>query len=232
MIVRAIAFLAVVGLMVAGVIYLPQFLPTYEPQPIPDPVSVTETEPEPTPEEEKAAQKSDPAAVEVPSGNRMTIEVSGSVSGTIDIELFPEVAPLHVEQIKRLAAAGLYNGVAFHRVIPGFMAQTGDVEFGTREAYGQGNAGIGGSTLPDIPAEFSELPYERGIVGMARTSDPNTANSQFFIMYERVPSLDNQYTVIGQVLTGMDVVDQIAKGSGSSGAVTTPDFMETVTIRQ
>lgn len=147
-------------------------------------------------------------------------------SGTVTIQLLPDVAPKHVERIKRLARDGSYNGVAFHRVIPGFMAQTGDVQFGnTAKGYNAGRVGTGGSNLPDVPAEFSSVPFERGTVGMARAQNPNSANSQFFIMFEEGSFLNGQYTVFGQVIDGMQHVDNIKMGGrANNGAVEgTPD---------
>lgn len=136
--------------------------------------------------------------------------------GPIYVELLPDVAPLHVERIQTLAREGFYDGVVFHRVIDGFMAQTGDPT----------GTGTGGSALPDLPAEFSNVPYERGVVGMARTNDPNSANSQFFIMFGPAPSLNGQYTVFGRVVAGMDVVDAIEKGDmRRNGVVNEPDAM-------
>ncbi len=171
------------------------------------------------------------AALAQDADNVLVIDVAGSTTGTIEIELLPEIAPKHVAQIKALARSGAYDDVVFHRVIDGFMAQTGDVEFGTRTALGQGRAGTGGSSMPDLPAEFSNVPFERGTVGMARSSDPNSANSQFFIMFAPAPSLNGQYTVVGRVISGMDVVDAIRRGEGSSGAVSDPDYMAKVRIK-
>jgi len=160
----------------------------------------------------------------------LQIEVEGEANGTITIDLFEDVAPKHVEQITALAAEGKYDGVAFHRVIDGFMAQTGDVEHG-KLGSDMRRAGTGGSDRPDLPAEFSDIPYERGIVGMARARDPNSANSQFFIMFEPAPSLNGQYTVVGKVTDGMDVVDAIKRGTGPNGAVIgQPDVMTKVTV--
>mgnify|MGYP001392209007 CR=1 FL=1 len=134
--------------------------------------------------------------------------------GKVTIELRPDLAPQHAERIKTLAGQGFYDGVVFHRVIPGFMAQGGDPT----------GTGRGGSELPDLPAEFSNVPFERGTVGMARSSDPNSANSQFFIMFDRASNLDGQYTVVGQVTEGMDVVDKIKKGErAANGIVDNPD---------
>ncbi|MGF1659881.1 MAG: peptidylprolyl isomerase [Rubrimonas sp.] len=142
-------------------------------------------------------------------------------SGVVTIELLPDVAPKHVERIKTLAREGAYDGVAFHRVIPGFMAQTGDVEHGnTKTGYNARRAGTGGSKYGDLPAEFSKVPFERGTVGMARSQNPNSANSQFFIMFEEGSFLNGQYTVFGQVIDGMQHVDNIKMGSrANNGAV-------------
>jgi peptidylprolyl isomerase len=161
----------------------------------------------------------------------MVITVAGEANGEIRIEMRPDLAPLHVARITELANAGAYNGVVFHRVIEGFMAQTGDVAFGTSEAFANGRAGMGGSDLPDLPAEFSDAPYERGIVGMARSATPDSANSQFFIMFDAAPSLNGQYTVIGVVVEGMEIVDAIKRGRGQNGMVTeTPDVMVSVVV--
>lgn len=135
-------------------------------------------------------------------------------TGQVKIELLPETAPNHVERLKTLANSGFYDGLKFHRVIEGFMAQTGDP---------LGN-GTGGSDLPDLEAEFSELPFERGTLGMARSRSPNSANSQFFIMFDSAPHLNGAYTVFGKVTDGMDHVDQIKKGSNAqNGTVSDPD---------
>jgi peptidyl-prolyl cis-trans isomerase B (cyclophilin B) len=146
-------------------------------------------------------------------------------SGDVKIELFADIAPKHVERIKKLANDGLYDNVVFHRVIDGFMAQTGDVKFGNSSSkdFDLRRAGIGGSDLPDLPAEFSDLPHEKGTVSMARSSDPNSANSQFFICFQPAPFLDRNYTVFGKVIEGMEHVDKIKKGDGQNGAVSDPD---------
>ena len=148
----------------------------------------------------------------------LEIDVAGDAQGTIVIDLFEDIAPQHVDRITTLAEEGAYDDVVFHRVIDGFMAQTGDVEFG-RMGQDMRYAGRGGSEYPDLPAEFSGIPYERGIVGMARAQDPNSANSQFFIMFEAAPPLNGQYTVVGEVVSGMEVVDLIKRGRGRNGAV-------------
>lgn len=160
--------------------------------------------------------------------NFLTIQLK---DGPVVIELLPDVAPKHVAQIKELAAKGEYDNVAFHRVIEGFMAQTGDVQFGDMEdGYQPNRAGTGGSSLPDIEAEFSDVPFERGTVGMARSQDPNSANSQFFIMFADGSFLNGQYTVVGKVVSGMAYVDQIKRGQGGNGEVTDPDRMVKVTV--
>ena len=159
------------------------------------------------------------------------IEVAGEQSkGTVTIDLFEQIAPQHVERLTTLASAGAYDDVVFHRVIEGFMAQTGDVEFG--KAGGNiSMAGRGGSELPDLPAEFSDTPYDRGVIGMARAQNPNSANSQFFIMFAEGYFLNGQYTVVGKVTEGMDVVDAIKLGKGANGAVLgIPDRMSKVTV--
>ena len=164
--------------------------------------------------------------------NIMVIEVEGEANGVIEIELLPNVAPLHVERIKILARDGLYNGVAFHRVIDGFMAQTGDVKFGKIEGYKRRYAGQGGSNYPDLDAEFSSIEYEEGTVGMARAQSPNSANSQFFIMFNRSPNLDGNYTVFGKVINGQEIVNSIKRGAMSdNGSVINPDIMKKVSIK-
>ena len=142
------------------------------------------------------------------------------------IELFPDVAPGHVKRIKELANSGKYNGVVFHRVIDGFMAQTGDVQFGNSDSkeFNLSRAGMGGSDLPDLKAEFNNLPHERGTLSMARSQNPDSANSQFFICFQPASFLDRQYTVFGKVISGMEFVDKIKRGdSNNNGAVTDPD---------
>ncbi|KIC44071.1 peptidylprolyl isomerase [Ruegeria sp. ANG-S4] len=163
----------------------------------------------------------------------LEIEIEGEgANGTVTVDLFDDLAPKHVEQIAALAAAGQYDGVVFHRVIDGFMAQTGDVEHG-RLGADLRRAGTGGSDRPDLPAEFSDYNFDRGVVGMARAQDPNSANSQFFIMFEPGPFLNGQYTVVGQVTGGMDVVDAIKRGDGPNGAVIgQPDSMKKVTVTE
>ncbi|GAN55810.1 peptidylprolyl isomerase [Tanticharoenia sakaeratensis] len=147
------------------------------------------------------------------SADRLVMELK---TGKVVIALRPDLAPLAVERLKTLASEGFYDGVKFHRVIEGFMAQGGDPT----------GTGTSGSHLPDLKAEFTrEAKFERGTLGMARTMNPDSANSQFFIMFEKVPSLDGQYTIAGQVVEGMEHIDQIKRGSGSSGTVKDPDVI-------
>ena len=145
--------------------------------------------------------------------------------GLVKIKLFPDIAPNHVQRIKALADDGKYDNVVFHRVIDGFMAQTGDVQFGNSSSdnFDIRKAGTGGSDLPDLKQEFNDLPHERGTVSMARTSAPDSANSQFFICFADAGYLDRQYTVFGKVIEGMEFVDKIKKGDGQSGSVENPD---------
>ena len=161
-------------------------------------------------------------------GPNLTIEVAGAANGTVVIELLPDFAPQHVAQIVALAKEGAYDNVVFHRVIDGFMAQTGDVQYG--KAGGDlSMAGMGGSDKPDIPAEFTDkLSFQRGVVGMARAQDPNSANSQFFITFGDASFLDGQYTIVGNVISGMDVVDKIQRGEPPA----TPDVMTKVTVQE
>ena len=156
-----------------------------------------------------------------------------TTKGKVVIELFPDLAPGHVARIKELAREGAYDGVVFHRVIDGFMAQTGDVKFGNmKKGFSAEAVGTGGSDQPDLPAEFSQTEhYKRGVVGMARSQDPNSANSQFFIMFAPAPPLDGQYTIVGNVVSGMELVDHIKKGDeADNGTVTDPDRMIKVRI--
>ena len=145
--------------------------------------------------------------------------------GDVKIELFEDVAPKHVERIKTLANQGKYDNVVFHRVIDGFMAQTGDVKFGNSSTkdFDLNKAGIGGSDLPDLKQEFNNLPHVRGTVSMARSSPPDSANSQFFICFAEAAYLDRQYTVFGKVIEGMEFIDKIKKGDPQSGSVDNPD---------
>ena len=157
--------------------------------------------------------------------NTIVIELK---DGPVVIELLKDVAPKHVERMKELARAGKYDGVVFHRVIEGFMAQTGDVEHGNADAesFNIRRAGTGGSDLPDVPAEFSRLPHDRGTLGAARSMNPNSANSQFFINFKDNHFLNGQYTVYGRVISGMEHVDKIKRGEPP----TTPDRMVKVRV--
>ena len=146
--------------------------------------------------------------------------------GDVKIELFEDVAPNHVKRIKELANSGKYDNVVFHRVIDGFMAQTGDVKFGNSDSknFDLRRAGMGGSDFPDLVQEFNSLPHDRGTLSMARAQDPNSANSQFFICFQPAPFLDRQYTVFGKVIEGMEFVDKIKRGDqNNNGSVTDPD---------
>ena len=145
--------------------------------------------------------------------------------GEVEIELFPDKAPNHVKRFKELANNQKYDGVVFHRVIDGFMAQTGDVKFGNSNSpnFNLSLAGTGGSDLPNLKAEFSDLAHTRGVLSAARSSDPDSANSQFFICFESAPHLDRQYSAFGKVIKGMEFVDMIKRGDPNSGAVPNPD---------
>ncbi len=156
--------------------------------------------------------------------NTILMELKG---GTVVIALLPDIAPLHCARIKELARAGKYDNVAFHRVIDGFMAQTGDVEHGNMEnAWNPRRAGTGASELPDVPAEFSGIPHDRGTLGAARSSNPNSANSQFFINFGDNHFLNRQYTVYGRVISGMEHVDAITRGEPPAA----PDRMISVKV--
>ncbi len=145
--------------------------------------------------------------------------------GIVELELYSDIAPNHVERFKDLAKKGLYDGVVFHRVIEGFMAQSGDVKFGNSNSkdFNLSLAGTGGSDMPDLKSEFSDVPHDRGVLSAARSADPNSANSQFFICFQPAPHLDRQYTVFGKVVKGMEFVDKIKKGEGPNGSVRSPD---------
>ena len=145
--------------------------------------------------------------------------------GIVELELYADIAPNHVERFKDLAKKGLYDGVVFHRVIEGFMAQSGDVKFGNSNSkdFNLSLAGTGGSDMPDLKSEFSDVPHDRGVLSAARSADPNSANSQFFICFQPAPHLDRQYTVFGKVVKGMEFVDKIKKGEGPNGSVRSPD---------
>ena len=145
--------------------------------------------------------------------------------GEVEIELYPEKAPNHVKRFKELAKSGKYDGVVFHRVIEGFMAQSGDVKFGnsTSPDFNLSLAGTGGSDLPNLKAEFTDIAHTRGVLSAARSSDPDSANSQFFICFDSAPHLDRQYSAFGKVVKGMEFVDKIKKGEPNSGSVSSPD---------
>ena len=153
--------------------------------------------------------------------------------GDVVIELFSDIAPNHVERIKNLASEKKYDGVVFHRVIDGFMAQTGDVRFGNSnsESFDLKMAGTGGSSYPDLKQEFSNVPHERGTLSMARSNDPNSANSQFFICLASASHLDRNYTVFGKVVSGMEFVDLIKKGDGPNGSVSKPDKIISLSLK-
>ena len=145
--------------------------------------------------------------------------------GEVELELYSDIAPNHVNRFKDLAKKGLYDGVVFHRVIEGFMAQSGDVQFGNSNSknFNLSLAGTGGSDMPDLKSEFSDIPHDRGVLSAARSADPNSANSQFFICFQPAPHLDRQYTVFGKVIKGMEFIDKIKKGEGPNGSVKSPD---------
>jgi len=175
------------------------------------------------------------AALALPAAaTGLEIVIEGEANGTVKIDLLEELAPGHAERIATLAGEGFYDGVAFHRVIPGFMAQTGDGQHAKIDSYDGRMAGRGGSSYPDLPAEFTNTPFDRGVVGMARSNSPNSANSQFFIMFAPGYFLNGQYTVVGRVTEGMDVIDAIKSGTqGNNGAITgRPDIMKTVTVTE
>lgn len=159
--------------------------------------------------------------------NLLTIELK---DGPVVIEMFPEDAPNHVRRIKELAKAGKFDGVAFHRVIDGFMAQTGDVEYGNAKDFDERRVGTGGSNKPDLKAEFNKRKHIRGTCSMARSRSPDSANSQFFICFDTADFLDSKYTVWGQVIKGMEHVDKIKRGAPGSGSVTNPDIMKKLTV--
>ena len=164
-------------------------------------------------------------------GPYLILDIDGEANGRVIIDLAYETAPNHVEQIMALADDNAYDGVAFHRVIEGFMAQTGDVQFGKKDGYNSSKIGSGGSDRPDIKAEFSNIPFDRGVVGMARAQHRDSANSQFFIMFEDGHFLNGKYTVIGRVSEGMEVVDAIKRGRGENGMVQeNPDIMSRVQV--
>jgi peptidylprolyl isomerase len=162
----------------------------------------------------------------------LEIDVAGEANGTIVIHLRDDLAPNHVAQIVALAQSGAYDNVVFHRVIDGFMAQTGDVQYG-KAGGDMAMAGTGGSEMPDLAAEFSDVPFARGTVGMARAQDPDSANSQFFIMFAPGDFLNGQYTVVGEVTSGLEILDAIKRGEGQSGSVAgAPDVMTAVRVTE
>jgi len=154
--------------------------------------------------------------------------------GVVEIQLFEDVAPNTVKRIVSLVKNKEYDGVVFHRVIDGFMAQTGDVQYGNtkKDSFNIDQAGTGGSNLPDLKAEFSNIPHERGTLSMARSQNPNSANSQFFICFQASPHLDRNYTVFGKVVKGMEFVDNIKKGTGQNGSVEDPDKIIKITLTE
>ena len=168
-------------------------------------------------------------------GPNLLIEVadaSGASKGTITLDLYADKAPAHVARLIELAKSGAYDGVVFHRVIDGFMAQTGDVQHG-KQGGDTAMAGMGGSELPDLAAEFSDVSFQQGTVGMARSQDPNSANSQFFIDLAPATFLDGQYTVVGQLVDGWDVLNAVKKGdAAANGSVEAPDYMLKVTVAE
>ncbi len=170
------------------------------------------------------AQEADPE-------NVLMLEIAGEANGTVEIQLRPDIAPLHVAQIKSLVREGAYNGIAFHRVINGFMAQTGDVQFGNVEDYQANMAGRGSSALSDIPAEFSNLHFGPGVLGMARSNNPNSANSQFFIMFDDAAFLDGKYTVFGRVTDGMEIVNAIKRPATGEIVRENPDYIARAWIK-
>lgn len=182
-----------------------------------------------------AAHAQAPAHEDGPGPN-MVIEVAaadGTPKGTITLDLLADKAPNHVARLVELAKAGAYDGVVFHRVIDGFMAQTGDVEHGKQGGASVSMAGMGGSDLPDLEAEFNDVSFQAGTVGMARAQDPNSANSQFFIDLAPAEFLDGQYTVVGQLVDGWDVLNAIKKGDpAANGSVIDPDYMVKVTVEE
>jgi peptidylprolyl isomerase len=199
-------------------------------------VETTQTDTQAAPETETAAleEEANPDAVTASDQNDqdiLVIEVAGQANGTVEILLNSDIAPGHVERIKALAEKGAYDNVVFHRVIDGFMAQTGDVEFG-RRGGSIARAGMGSSRMDDLKAEFSDQLFVKGVVGMARSNSPDSANSQFFIMFDDAPFLNGNYTIVGRVISGMDVVEAIKKGdSANNGSVSKPDFMRSVTMK-
>ena len=163
--------------------------------------------------------------------NKMILKLK---TGDVEIELYPKIAPNHVKRFETLANEGKYDGVVFHRVINGFMAQTGDVQFGNSNSpdFNISLAGTGGSDLPNLKAEFSDVAHNRGILSMARSADPDSANSQFFIVFDTAPHLDRQYSAFGKVIKGMEFIDMIKKGDGQSGSVDNPDIIISISPKK
>ncbi len=161
---------------------------------------------------------------EIMANNLMVLKLT---YGEVEIELYADKAPNHVKRFKELSNNGKYDGVVFHRVIDGFMAQTGDIKFGNSKSpnFNLSLAGTGGSSLPDLKAEFTDIAHTRGILSAARSADPDSANSQFFICFENAPHLDRQYSAFGKVIKGMEFIDKIKKGDPNSGAVSDPDII-------
>ena len=165
--------------------------------------------------------------IELMASNIMILKLT---YGEVEIELYPDKAPNHVKRFKELSEAGEYDGVVFHRVIDGFMAQTGDVKFGNsnKPDFNLSLAGTGGSDKPDLKAEFTDIAHTRGIISAARSANPDSANSQFFICFESAPHLDRQYSAFGKVIKGMEFVDKIKKGDPGSGSVSDPDKIKSL----
>jgi cyclophilin family peptidyl-prolyl cis-trans isomerase len=163
--------------------------------------------------------------------NKMIMKLK---NGSVEIELYPEIAPGHVKRFTELVEQKKYDGVVFHRVIDGFMAQTGDVKYGnsTNDNFNLSLAGTGGSDLPDLKAEFSDLAHTKGVLSAARSADPNSANSQFFIVLDAAPHLDRQYTAYGKVIKGMEFIEMIKKGDPQSGSVDDPDKIISITLKK
>ncbi len=237
----ALVLIGAAGYLAYGRLSAPPEAPVAPAAVTPEPEAAPEAPDVPAPEaaaaEPEAGDGDAPAVAEsglIPgdaAGPYLAIRVAGEAEGTITIDLFEQLAPNHVAQVAARAREGFYDGVYFHRVIEGFMAQTGDGEFARAEGGDMRRAGMGGSDRPNVVAEFSDVPFERGIVGMARSQDPNSANSQFFIMFAPGHFLNGQYTVVGQVTEGLDVLDAIKRGQGPNGAVLDePDRMVAVTV--
>jgi peptidylprolyl isomerase len=220
----AVLVLAIAGFM--GYMYLT------EPEiPAPPPIPSASNEVAPVATSTPANEDQNTTAAETAQDQDiLVIDVAGQANGTVEILLNSDIAPKHVARIKALAAKGAYDNVVFHRVIDGFMAQTGDVQYGRRDSP-PGLAGRGGSQMADLKAEFSDQMFVKGVVGMARSNSPDSANSQFFIVFDDASFLNGSYTVVGRVISGMDVVEAIKKGDPQSGAVSEPDYMASVRLK-